>query len=259
MTDLLAKRKSLHLALRAQKLQNEQLKSRLNRSAALANIGTISAMIAHEINNILTPMGTYAELAANNPQDSELTRKALGKVVIGCRRAGDILDSMLKMASGQTQPKQPCNIAETLELVMDCLARDFSKDSITVKFEVPLDLTVSAVPVQLQQLFMNIILNAREAMLGSGGRLVVKAWRDTANVIIEFADTGCGIKPENIDRIFEPFFTTKSVGDGHSRNGTGLGLAFCKEVAAAHGGSITVNSQYGFGTTFCITLPAQPQ
>jgi len=102
---------------------------------------------------------------------------------------------------------------------------------------------------------MNLILNAREAMLPGGGTLTIGAGSTENSVIITVGDTGCGIDSENFDRIFESFFTTKTGDSDSERTGAGLGLAFCKRVIDAHKGSISVDSQPGKGTTFRVALP----
>jgi signal transduction histidine kinase len=146
--------------------------------------------------------------------------------------------------------------------VFDCLCRDFTKDGITVELLVSEDLQVYASPVQLQQAMMNLVLNAREAMIPHGGKLTISVNADNDGTLIKISDTGCGIEQSEMSRVFDTFFTTKrkkiteqSASGEHSRTGTGLGLALCKKVIDAHGGTITVDSQPGKGTSFTITLP----
>ena len=125
--------------------------------------------------------------------------------------------------------------------------------------EIPQDLTVWAVPVQIQQVLMNLILNARDAMLPRGGILTIKVWDNADAVQIELSDTGCGIESADLSRIFQPFFTTKA--DSKSplqHSGSGLGLLFVKKVIDDHGGCVSVESEPSVGTTFKITLP-KPQ
>jgi two-component system, NtrC family, sensor kinase len=121
-------------------------------------------------------------------------------------------------------------------------------------------LRVSCIPVQIQQVLMNLILNARDAMLRGGGVLRVSAAADFEHIDLVVSDTGCGITPENLKNIFRPFFTTKTGKDrpASSSSGSGVGLAFCRRIVDAHGGEITVQSQTGQGSTFTVRLPRLP-
>jgi len=136
------------------------------------------------------------------------------------------------------------------------LCRDFGKDGITVEIQIPRGLSIWAVPVQIQQVLMNLILNARDAMLPGGGTLTIRAADKIDTVHIEVSDTGCGIEPDDLANIFDSFFTTKNDEKASSENcGSGLGLAFCKKVIEAHNGSISVESEPAMGSTFKISLP----
>ncbi len=256
MTRIIEKRLSLHKRLTNQQQQNDALQSQFTQLQALANIGTTTCMVAHEINNLLTPLANFAALSLKNPDDKLLSEKALQKVVRNCGHASRIMESMLAVANGQTQEKQSTPLAALVENVFTCLCRDFAKDGITVNVQIPKDLTVLAIPVQLQQVLMNLILNARDAMLPRGGVLTIKAC-DTADAVqIELSDTGCGIEPANLEKIFQPFFTTKANRESPSQHsGSGLGLFFVKRVIDDHGGCVSVESKPAGGTTFKITLP----
>jgi len=256
LTSIIDKRISLHKRLANQQQETEALQSQIFHLQALANIGTITHMIAHEINNLLTPLGNYANLALKNIDDKLLVEKALEKTVQGCERASKIMESMLGMADGKTQEKEDTQLIRLVEEIFTCLCRDFAKDGITVKIEIPEDLTVWAVPVQVQQVLMNLILNARDAMLPRGGILSIKAGESNDAVQIEVADTGCGIQPGDSKNIFESFFTTKKDGNSPMEySGSGVGLAFCKKIINAHAGRISVESIPSQGSTFEITLP----
>lgn len=257
MTRIIEKRLSLHKHLTNQQQQNDALKSHLTHLQALANIGTTTCMVAHEINNLLTPLANFAALALNNLDDKPLSEKALQKVVRNCEHASKIMESMLAVANGRTQEKQNSPLITLVENVFTCLCRDFAKDGITVNIQIPKDLTVWAIPIQIQQVLMNLILNARDAMLPRGGVLTIKAW-DTADAVqVELTDTGCGIKPADLKKIFQPFFTTKAneKSPPSRRSGSGLGLLFVKRIIDDHGGCVSVESEPAKGTTFKIALP----
>ena len=259
MTSIIEKRCSLHKTLANQQQQNNTLRFQVSQLQSLANIGIATCMIAHEINNLLTPLANYAALALNNPHDKALTEKALQRAVRNCEHASKVMESILAMANGQTREKKNARLTNLVGEIFTCLCRDFVKDGITVETRIPEDLTVWAVPVQIQQVLMNLILNARDAMLPRGGILTIKA-RGTADAVqIEVTDTGCGIEPADLRRIFEPSFTTKAGKNSPSgTTGSGFGLVFCKQIIDAHGGSISVESEPARGSTFKITLP-KPQ
>jgi signal transduction histidine kinase len=259
LTSIIEKRLSLHRNLANKHEENEALKSQIGKLQALANIGIVTCMIGHEINNLLTPMSSYAAFALDNPDDKALTEKALGKAIKNCKRASEIMESMLAVADGRTQEKKNAQLNILVEEIFNCLCRDFGKDGITVKIEIPEDLTVQAVPVQIQQVLMNLIINARDAMLPGGGVLTIRAQDYGDKVGISVVDTGCGIKPKDLNKIFEPFFSKKTLKESQSKRcGAGLGLVFCKKIVEAHGGKISVESKPTSGTAFNIILPKIP-
>lgn len=276
MASITDKRLSLHKRLEVQHRETQGLKSQLAQLQHLANMGTISYMIAHEMNNLLTPMRSYATLALGNLSDQALVEKALQKAVANSERASKIMESMLALGDGKTQERKTTRLRGLVEEVFTCLCRDFTKDGITVNIEIPDGLTIECVPVQIQQVLMNLILNARDAMLPRGGVLAVKAAEKTDSVEITVADTGSGIVPADLAHIFETFFTTKREGQrerttnesslsphsssigSRTHSGAGLGLAFCKMIIDGHDGCISVESTPGQGSRFRITLP-QPQ
>ncbi|MEN6386879.1 MAG: HAMP domain-containing sensor histidine kinase [Phycisphaerales bacterium] len=255
MANLLEKRKSLNKEISEQLQQKKELEARLSRLQALANLGTLTAMVAHEINNILMPLGNYANVALSNPNDKALTEKALKKTVYNSGRASEILESILSIVNGEAAEKKICRLKQLVDEVFSCMGRDFEKDCIKANIQIPEDLDVRVVPVQMQQVLMNLILNAREAMLPGGGILTISAQKDGNSVVIDVADTGSGITPENMGKIFQPFFSTKTPKTPAARVGAGLGLLFCKEIIESHEGTIEVDSGPGKGTKFSITLP----
>lgn len=276
MASITDKRLSLHKRLEVQDRETQYLKSQLAQLQHLANMGTISYMIAHEMNNLLTPLRSYATLALGNLSDQSLVEKALQKAVTNSERASKIMESMLALGDGKTQERKAVRLRALVEEVFTCLCRDFTKDGITVNIEIPNELSIHCVPVQIQQVLMNLILNARDAMLSRGGILTLRAAEKTDSVEITVADTGSGIAPSDLAHIFEAFFTTKSQmrknaraadestlnphpsGDPRSHSGAGMGLAFCKTIIDGHDGCISVESTPGQGSRFKITLP-QPR
>ena len=256
MASITRKRLSLHKYVEEQKQENEALKSQLAQIQHLANTGTISHMIAHEINNLLTPLKSYAAVALENPEDKRFVEKALQKTVQNCERASGVMESMLSLANGQTQEKKNARLLALVEDIFTCLCRDFTKDGITVEIHIPEELTIRCVPVQIQQVLMNLILNARDSMLQRGGILCITATEDDNAVKIEVSDTGEGIEPEVLKNIFDSFFSTKTNKNTSSEySGSGLGLAFCKKIITEHEGMISVESKASKGSKFKIILP----
>lgn len=256
MAGIIAKRASLHRAVAAHAEQNEFLKSQMDRIQPLASIGLVSSMIAHELNNILTPLANYAQFSLDHPEDVELREKALRKTVLNCERACKIQQSLLALATGQRQTRTCVNLKHLIEEVFTCLCRDFRKEKIEVVIDIKPEIEVTVIPAQIQQVIMNLVLNARDAMLDTGGRITINAASCDEKAIVTVSDTGRGIDAAILPTIFDPFVTTKAGQDSQtSRSGSGLGLAFCREVIQAHNGAITVESQPSRGTTFRIVLP----
>jgi signal transduction histidine kinase len=240
--------------------QVQELRNLLRESNRLATIGTIASIIAHEFNNILTPTVSYSHYALqtirNGKPDMELIEKALAKSAAGGEKAGKICASMLGLARGQGQHGK-VEVMKILEESLAVLARDPSKDGIALRVQVSPELKVLGDSIQLEQVLLNLLINARQAMLGPtgrGGSLTIRADanHESREATIHVTDTGPGIKPEHLEKIWEPFFTTKT---RPGTKGTGLGLAICKEIVEGHNGSIDVQSQPGKGTTFTIRLP----
>lgn len=256
LASITEKRLSLHRNVKITNQENDNLKSQLFHLQHFANIGTVSHMIAHEINNLLTPLRSYATFALQNQDDKALAEKALKKTAKNCERISKIMESLLSLADGQKQEKEIISVHDLVEDVFICLCRDFSKDRIQVETNIPSDVSVQVVTVQVQQVLMNLIINARQAMLSHGGKLSVNAIQTGDSVNIEVADTGDGIKPEHLEHIFDSFFTTKKNDkETYKHSGTGLGLAFCKKIIESHNGTISVESEPGRGTKFIIVLP----
>jgi signal transduction histidine kinase len=254
LTSVLERRLSLHRELAEQTQVNTELEQQVEQMQALANIGMVSAMAAHEMNNILTPVSNYARLCIKHPDDKQLLQKAIEKAIVNTEHASKILESLLAMANGKQQETKHHSLRYLVDQVFTCIARDFSKDKIKVIIDIPDGFQVWGEGVCLQQVLMNLILNAREAMLGTGGYLMISAQESGGCVLLAVSDTGRGIESHNLKRIFEPFFTTKNR-TTFRQSGTGLGLCFCKKVIENHRGTISLESQPHEGTTFTISLP----
>jgi signal transduction histidine kinase len=238
--------------------QLDFLHEQLTESQRLATIGTIAAVIAHEFNNLLTPIVSYSQyaLASANTDtpDMELIKKALGKAFASADKAGKICSSMLSLARGESTFGPVC-VQKLVDEVLMVLARDPQKDGIALRVQVQPELFVYGDAVQLEQVLLNLLINARQAMLGKGGSLTVKAGAEDDDLKLQVIDTGPGIPERLLPKIFQPFFTTKGTARKGETKGTGLGLAICKEIIEHHKGRIDVQSEVGKGTTFTIYMP----
>lgn len=235
--------------------ENAALREQLERSQALASVGTMTAMILHEFNNILTPIINYAGLAADG--DEQMVAKAIRKTSEGGQRAVDICDALLSMLRNRTGEPVRVRLAELVEQSLLGMGRNPAKDGITVHIAIPGGLSAMARPAELMQVLVNLLINARAAIAAADtrGRITLTASRTDEAVTLSVADNGTGIAPEHMDRLFEPFFTTKTGGDT-ADPGTGLGLPLCRQMLYKMHGDIAVESTPGRGATFHITLPA---
>ncbi|MDY7010680.1 MAG: HAMP domain-containing sensor histidine kinase [Planctomycetota bacterium] len=232
--------------------QVRSLQEQLVCAQRLATMGTMSAMVAHEFNNILTPIYNYARLAAGG--DEKMRDKAIRHALEGSTRAAAICRALLDLTRTEAQTPRKVSLAELLNETLAAMARDFSKDGIRLVTKVPSRLTVTTRPAELKQVLLNLLLNARAAVMdkGRGQSISISADRSNGSVILRVADTGVGIPPEIKKRIFEPFFTTRN------GTGSGLGLAVCRQIIRSMKGRLTVRSQQGKGTVFTVSLPSKP-
>lgn len=235
--------------------QFTSLKKQLWHAQRLASLGTMAAMVAHEYNNLMTPIVTFAQYAIDQ-DDPELMRSAVEKCLKQAVRASHLSDRILNLATDQCTTPAAIALKEAVEESLDCLGRDLSKDNIGLTVEVDPELKILSNAASFQQVLINLIQNARQAMLGRRGRLTIRAEEADDEIRLSIVDTGSGIRGEDLDGIFEPFFTTKSRADRPDKRGIGLGLTVCKDIIAEHGGRIEVESRLGHGTTFTLIYPA---
>ncbi|MEW6527520.1 MAG: [Fe-Fe] hydrogenase large subunit C-terminal domain-containing protein [Spirochaetota bacterium] len=226
-------------------------KNALIQSEKLASLGRMASGIAHEINNPLTGVLSYASLLLEDLKDSDF-EEDLHIIIKETLRCREIVKGLLNFARETKSEKALANINEIIDSALSILQNHMSFRSITIVRHLD-----TAVPLMMldsnhmRSVINNLAENAAHAM-PDGGTITVSTQYDNANnaVIIKVADTGCGISEENINKIFDPFFTTKPQGKG-----TGLGLAVVFGIIRQHDGTINVESEVGKGTTFTITLP----
>ena len=231
----------------------QALREQVRRSQRMASLGTMAAMVAHEFNNILTPIINYAHLAQGNPA---LTEKAIAKAADGGERARVICRAILGMSGEECAEPADASVAELVSETLSAMAPDPRKDGIELRLNIPESLRVRTRRIELQQVLMNLLLNARRAVLkrGRSGHIDVSVDVVGGKCVMSVADDGVGIPPENIDKVFEPFFSTADK-DVEDEGGFGLGLTICQEIVQAMDGEIDVHSRLGEGTTFTITMP----
>ncbi len=215
-------------------------------------MGQMIGGFAHELNNPLTSILGMAELLQETEQDDG-AKKQLVVLHQQARRAAEIVQNLQFFARPPAPGRSQVNLNELVQRTVHLQAYPLRKSNITVDFlQEPSIPAIVADPNQLMQVFLNLLLNAEQAIRENRdkGTIRVRVGRDTQNVWLTFQDDGPGITPENLEHIFDPFFTTKRPG-----RGTGLGLSICKTVLREHHGNIEAANAPGGGAVFTITLP----
>ncbi len=229
-----------------------KLEKHLAQTEKLASIGQLAAGVAHEINNPLGVIKCYANLISRNTADTTQVQEDVKVIKKHTRACSQIVEGLLNFARVQETRKMMADIHAGLEDVLAILEPQFQKAAITIVREFDRDLPMVLIDEEkMKQVYMNILLNAKQAM-ADGGRIAITSGIDAGEkaVAVTIADTGEGIAPEKRDHIFDPFFTTKKTGQG-----TGLGLSISYGIIKDHGGDIQVESAPGQGTCFRLTLP----
>ena len=229
----------------------KEAQAQLIQSEKLASIGQLAAGVAHEINNPLGVMLGFSQVMLKKLPEDDPMRKPLASIEREGLRCKKIIQGLLDFSRRSTPALQPMNLNDAVEAACEFIEHQITLDNIQVIKSLAPELPpIKADGNQLQQVFVNLIINAYQAM-AQGGELSITTRAVDDQVQAVFADTGAGIPAEVLKHIFDPFFTTKEVGKG-----TGLGLSVSYGIIESHGGKIEVESQVGVGTTFVITLPA---
>jgi len=235
--------------------KEKQLQQELYLAQRLASVGELAAGVAHEINNPLTGVLGFSQRLIRKSTDEEVSRD-LEIIYSEARRAAEVVQSLLTFARRRQPKKEYANINDIVNKTLELRAYALQTGNIEVVTTLAPSLPQIMVDFpQMQEVFLNIILNAEQAMSEAHGRgkLVIKTRRLKDYLRISFADDGPGIPPENLDKVFDPFFTTRE-GEG----GTGLGLSACHGIVTEHGGRIYARSKAGNGATFFVELPLSP-
>jgi signal transduction histidine kinase len=227
-----------------------ELEQRLVQADKLSSIGLLAAGVAHEVNTPLAVISTYAQMLAKQVADDSQKSLILEKIAKQTFRASEIVNSLLNFSRTSTTSYGGVGVNKVVQETLSLLEHQFTKSGIQIRTDLDPDVPlVHGNGGKLQQVFLNLFLNARDAM-GTGGILEVRSWAEGLGVRVEVSDTGHGIAPENLHRIYDPFFTTKG-----AKKGTGLGLSVTYGIIQEHGGSIEVSNRRGGGATFRVELP----
>jgi signal transduction histidine kinase len=232
----------------------EQLQADLAHTNRISLLGELAASIAHDVNQPLSGIVSNGSaclrwLARDTP-DIEEVREAVGDIVRDGKRAGEIISRLRSLYKKASPQRTLVDVNETIGEMIVMLRGDANRFGVSMRTDVATDLPkVTADPVQLQQVLMNLMLNAIEAMKETGGVLTVKSQRDqNGSVLVSVSDTGVGLPAEKADQIFNAFFTTKP-------QGSGMGLAISRSIVESHGGRLWATPNDGRGASFHFTLP----
>lgn len=229
----------------------DELERRLVQADKLSSIGLLAAGVAHEVNTPLAVISTYAQMLAKQLSGDDHKSKLLEKIAKQTFRASEIVNSLLNFSRTSPTDFVEIDLNRTIRETATLVEHQFQKARVTTQLNLAEELpAVRGNSGKLQQVFLNLFINARDAMPG-GGMLTVRTWAESGFAHIEIADSGQGISPEHLARIYDPFFTTKG-----PKKGTGLGLSITYGIVQEHNGIIEVDSTVGGGTRFRLEFPS---
>ncbi len=230
--------------------ERDQLERQLVQADKLSSVGLLAAGVAHEVNTPLAVISTYAQMLAKQVSGDDQKSKLLEKIAKQTFRASEIVNSLLNFSRTSPTAFEDIDLNRVIQESMVLIQHQMEKAGVKVQLDLEEQIpSIKGNSGKLQQVFLNLFLNARDAMAG-GGNLTIRTRRAAEAVAVDVIDTGHGIQPENLNRIFDPFFTTKAV-----RKGTGLGLSVSYGIVREHGGLIEVESQPGEGSRFHLEFP----
>jgi hypothetical protein len=227
-----------------------ELERRLVQADKLSSIGLLAAGVAHEVNTPLAVISNYAQMLAKQVAQDEQKSRMLEKIAKQTFRASEIVNGLLNFSRTSSTEFGEVDLNRVIQETLSLVEHQMKNAGVEVRAQLEPELApIHGNAGKLQQVFLNLFLNARDAMDG-GGVLHVKTSPEDGGARVEVSDTGHGIAPEHVHRIYDPFFTTKA-----TRRGTGLGLSVSYGIIQEHGGSIEVFSRAGGGTRFQVELP----
>jgi signal transduction histidine kinase len=237
------------------KQQIDTLRQQLAQAQRLTAVGELTSTITHEFNNLLMSIINYARMGLRHKDDA--TRdKAFDRILIAGNRASKVTNTVLALARNRSSSAEPTDMVRLVEDALLLLEREMRK------YRIAVDTELADVPKgmvngnQIQQVLVNLLINARQAM-PNGGRMIIRLAHDAeaGTVDLVVRDFGTGIPADKLPHIFDPFYSTKSGPDESGKGGTGLGLSMCRDIIEAHKGRIRVESTVGKGTAFTLKLP----
>jgi signal transduction histidine kinase len=238
----------------------ENLRRQVIALQRISSLGVLAGGVFHELNNALTPILNYAKLGLRNP-DPAYRERALTQIVDASQRAATITRGMLGLTrpGGGIDHREPTDVVRLVKEVIVLVEKDMTRHRVKLDVKLTGQPSARVNPAQIQQVLLNLLINARQAM-PEGGIVRVRLGLDAAGRRVELsvADTGIGIAPADLRRIFEPFYSTKTGPDAAGQGGTGLGLAVCRDIVEAHHGRLRAESRLGQGSMFTLILPACP-
>lgn len=238
--------------------QFDVLKAQVRQAQQLATLGTAATTIAHEMNNLLTPVLSYAQ-AAESSNDEAFRTKALQTTIKHVQMLVRMTDRILSISAANTSKPELVCVREVIDDAVDSLCREPSRDGITLTIEADEAMTLFADRLELRQVLFNLLLNARETLVEmGGGPLKIRATRDNHDVLIELTNAGKPIPADLLPHIFDPLQSSRILGQERSHRCRGLGLALCRDLVEENHGTISVTSTADTGTTFTLRLPTEP-
>jgi two-component system NtrC family sensor kinase len=247
---------TLYEELRKKMQDLERSQQELIESSKLAAVGTLAAGVAHEFNNLLAAISGHTELGLVSDDMDEI-KKALEVVMQTVERAKRITTNLLTFARRREPMMELADVTEAVETPLELVERDLQKSNIDLVRRFSQVPPIVCDGAQLSQVCLNLVTNARDAMLPDGGTLTVELKQDGDDIIVAFRDTGTGIPHHILDKLFQPFVTTKGPLGGGEMAGSGLGLSVSYGIVRNHGGTIEVETEQGKGSTFTVRLPVK--
>ncbi|MGB0067010.1 MAG: ATP-binding protein [Isosphaeraceae bacterium] len=240
--------------------QLEALRRQVVALQRISSLGVLAGGVFHELNNTLTPIINYAKLGLRNP-DPAYRERALTRILDAGQRAAAITGGMLGLSRPGRDPNHrlPVDLNRLVKDVVLLINKDLARNKVRLEVQLMGRPFARVNPAQIQQVLINLLINARQAM-PEGGVVNLRLTADATGHLAELSviDHGIGIAPGNLRRIFEPFFSTKTGPDASGLGGAGLGLSVCRDIVEAHHGRLRAESRLGQGSTFTLLLPTCP-
>ena len=235
--------------------QLQLLKEQLAQAQRLTALGELLGTTTHEYNNVLMTILNYAKMGIRH-KDEATRDKAFKKILAAGERAAKITNSILGLARNRSGDFEPTDLSKLVDDALVLLERELRKYRIAIETRLGKAPLARANPNQIQQVLLNLLINARQAM-PNGGQVIVSVGYDEASKMVELSvrDNGSGIPEDQLRRIFDPYFSTKKGPDETGKGGAGVGLAACRDIMEAHKGKILVASTVGKGTAFTLRIP----